>query len=51
MQDFKNLFSLIMNLANTRLSFGSFHFTIFQAWCAFFAISIISYFIWGVFDD
>lgn len=51
MEGMKQVLNEVMRLASTQITFGQFHFSFFQIWCAFFAIILVTFFIRKVFLD
>ena len=51
MEGMKQVFNKVMELANTQLTFGNFHFSMFQVCIAYIAISIIVLFLGKIFLD
>ena len=51
MESIKYVINYIYNLSTTTvLSFGNISFSIFEMWCGFFGISIVSGFIYRLFN-
>ena len=50
MDGMKQVFLKLYDIMSVKITFGTFSFTLFQLQCAFFAITIISYFIWSALD-
>lgn len=53
MQGFQMMIYKVLELANTSLYFGQYHFTIFQFWLALFGVGVVAYIIRELFisDD
>ena len=50
MDGMKQVFLKLYDIMSVKITFGTFSFTLFQLQCAFFAITIISYFICSALD-
>ena len=51
MDGIKAVIDTTVSIMQTEIRFGTFHFSFFQVFCAFFAISIIGNFIFSVFES
>lgn len=51
MEQFQIVIYKVLEIAQTRISFGQYSFTFFELWLAFFGVEIIAYIFWTFFEE